>query len=91
MPPRRRCTNANLLPVPDAEAEALAAACRVTFRASGAQSLAPQCMTYDRRLHVFQYDWKLGKATGNETITAQVSYPPSSYLTTGSETITIVK
>jgi hypothetical protein len=48
-------------------------------------------MTYDRRLHVFQYDWKLGKATGNETITAQVSYPPSSYLTTGSETTTIVK
>jgi hypothetical protein len=53
-------------------------------------NLAPQCVTYDRRLHLLKYDWKLARRRGMRPLPPSL-YPPSSYLTTGSETITIVK
>jgi hypothetical protein len=76
--------------ISDSEAAALAAACRVTFSASGAQNLGPACMKYDSTTHQFIYNWMLSKAgAGAETIAVTVSYPGTSTTTTKSESITI--
>ncbi len=75
--------------ISDAEGAGLAADCRVTFSATGAQSPAPVCMTYDKSKHQFVYPWKLGKALGAETLTVAISYPNTSAITTSTVTITI--
>jgi len=77
--------------ISDAEAAGLASECRVTFRATGAQTLAGQCMKYDASVHQFIYSWKLGATTGAETIYTDVSYPSRATKTTKSEGITITR
>jgi hypothetical protein len=80
----------NGVQIPDAVAAGLASACEVNFSASGAQTLAPQCMKYNAPSHQFVFTWKLAKTgTGSETITVTVSYPGTSTTTTNSEPITI--
>ena len=88
-PRRVALANAAGTRIPDAEVSALASACRVTFSATGAQSVAPPCMKYDRSTHQFIYNWKVGKTTGAETVSAQVSYPSTTTKTTKSHGITI--
>lgn len=76
--------------IPDAEAAALAAACRVTFSASGAQSKGPDCMRYDADQNQFVYVWKLARAgTGLATINASVSYPGNNTVTQLTMQVTI--
>lgn len=76
--------------IPDAEAAALARACRVTFSATGAQTKNSQCLKYDAEVDQFLYNWKLGKnGTGTATIIVSVSYPGTTRITTLSEQITI--
>ena len=77
--------------IPDTEAAALASACRVTFSATGAQTLAAQCMRYEPSSRQFLYNWKIGTATGTETISAQVSYPPATTTTIKTDSIRITK
>jgi hypothetical protein len=78
--------------ISDAEATALAAACRVTFQASGAQSKGPDCMKYDFEKDQFVYTWKLGKnGTGAATIVVRISYPGTAVQTQLSESITIIR
>jgi hypothetical protein len=73
--------------ISDAEAAGLLSpTCFVKFSTSGAQTVA--CMKYDVLNHQFVYNWKLGNATGQETITVTVS---SGGVTSKSESITIVK
>jgi hypothetical protein len=85
-------TDANGVPISDAEAAGLLApTCRVNFSASGAQEVAPTCVEYDAGKHQFTYDWKLGKQTGEETITVTVSYPSTSKTTTNSQSMKIKK
>lgn len=76
--------------ITDAEASALAAACRVTFSATGAQPKSAQCMKYDPLTDQFVYTWKLAKSpTGTDTIAVAVSYPGTTITTVLSETIQI--
>jgi hypothetical protein len=76
--------------ISDAQAAALASACKVTFSASGAQTKTAQCMKYDATNHQFVYSWMLAKnGTGAETITVTVSYAGTTTTTTKSESITI--
>ena len=76
--------------ISDAAATALAAACRVRFSTSGAQTLAAQCMKYDATMDQFVYTWKLGKqGTGAATIRAAISYPGTSSTTQLTAQITI--
>jgi hypothetical protein len=80
--------------ISDAEARALvssASSCKVKFRASGVQTLAPDCMKYDAGTDQFLYNWKLGSAQGVETVFVEVSYTGSATKTTKSEAITITK
>ena len=78
--------------ISDTEGAALAADCRVTFTAAGAQSKAPQCLKYDPLMDQFIYAWKLGRnGTGSATISVSISYPPSSVVTQLSESITIIR
>jgi hypothetical protein len=75
-----------------AEAAALAAACLVTFQASGAQSKGPDCLNYDADKQQFIYTWKLGKnGTGAATIVVRISYPGTAVVTQLSEPITITR
>jgi hypothetical protein len=84
--------NAAGVRIPDAEAAALASACRVTFSAAGAQSQPAQCLRYDSVMHQFVFNWKLGKQPpGAVTISAAVSYPGATLTTKLTENITIVK
>lgn len=77
----------------DAEAAALASACRVTFAASGAQTVTSgPCLKYDPRSDQFVYNWKLGKRpTGQATVSVVVSYPETTVTTTRSVTIAITR
>ena len=62
--------------ISDAEASALARACRVQFSASGAQTRTPICAKYDAANDQFVATWKLGKrGTGPATIRMAVGYP----------------
>jgi hypothetical protein len=75
--------------IADAEAAGLLSpTCSVNFSASGAQAVVPTCMKYDALNDQFVYNWKLGKAPGQQTITITVS---SGGVTSKSGSITIVK
>ncbi|HET7168680.1 MAG TPA: hypothetical protein VFI69_05715 [Candidatus Limnocylindrales bacterium] len=79
------------LRIPDAEAAALAAACRVTFTATGAQSQTAQCVGYDPTKDQFVITWKLAKKPlGSATIRVSVSYPGTSSATVMTRQVTIV-
>jgi len=67
----------------------LSPTCRVKFSASGAQTVNPVCVTYDALTKQFQYNWKLGKAAGAETVTVTVSYPGTDYTITNSASAVI--
>ena len=74
----------------DAEAAALASACRVTFSATGVQPKSSQCMKYDAASDQFIYSWKLAKSpAGSVTVIVEVSYPGSSVTTVLSRSILI--
>jgi hypothetical protein len=74
--------NASGTRISDAEGAALAAACRVKFSTTGAQTTAPQCMKYDATTDQFVYAWKLAKSgTGIATIIVTIEYPGSSLTT----------
>ena len=74
----------------DADAAALASACRVTYTGSGAQTTGPTCLRYDAARDQFVGSWKLGKrGTGPTSLTATVSYPETSRTTSRSLDITI--
>jgi len=78
-------------PIPDAAAAALAAACRVRFSASGAQTLSPRCMRYDAAANQFIYGWQLAKlGAGSETIRASITYPGTASTTNKTAQITIM-
>jgi hypothetical protein len=76
--------------IADAAGASLAASCRVTFSATGAQPKPAQCMKYDPATDQFVFTWKLDKTgTGPATIAVSVSYPGSSTVTRLSEGIVI--
>jgi hypothetical protein len=75
--------------ISDSDATAAAAAHRVTFSVSGAQTLGPQNMAYDAGGNQFQYDWHLGSAKGPAVVSVTVTYPGTSATTTMTESITI--
>ena len=84
--------DANGVRISDAQAAALLApTCRVKFSASGVQTQAPTCVKYDTAMHQFVYSWKLGNASGAETIMVTVSYPGTATTTIKSEPITITQ
>lgn len=61
--------------ISDSEGQALAAACRVKFSASGAQAKSPQCMKYDAEKDQFVYAWRLARnGSGTATIRVTVDY-----------------
>lgn len=76
--------------ISDADAAALAAGCRVTFTATGAQSRTSQCLRYDVSKDQFVATWKLAKKPlGAATIQVSVSYPGTTTVTQISDVITI--
>ena len=77
----------------DAEAAALAQACRVRFGVTGAQVVANgPCLKYDAGKDQFVYTWKLKpQGTGSATISVTVSYPGSTVTTTLSIPIVITR
>jgi hypothetical protein len=75
--------------IKDKEAAALAARCAVTASATGAQSIGPVCLRYDRDAHQFVSKWRLGAATGAVTVTATVSYLDSATTTSISSNVTV--
>lgn len=76
--------------ISDTEGAALAAACRVRFSATGAQTTAAQCMKYDAAMDQFVYAWKLASnGTGTATIVVTVTYPGSTTTTQLTLPITI--
>ena len=76
----------------DAAAAALAANCRVTFSATGAQAVTGKCLRYDPKMDQLVFNWKLGKnPLGTTVLKVAISYPGSSTVTTLSEAITIVR
>jgi hypothetical protein len=76
----------------DSEASALAQACRVKFSATGAQTVAGQCLKYDAATDQFVFTWKLKKnQLGSATISISISYPGSTTTTVLSESIVIIK
>ena len=78
--------------ISDAEASALAQACRVQFSASGAQTRTPICAKYDPEKDQFVATWKLGKrGTGPATIRMSVSYPGTTVETRLTLSITIIR
>jgi hypothetical protein len=74
-------------PIPDSVAAALAAACAVTFSASGAQTQSPTCMTYDGAQFIF--GWKVGDECGEVTLAIRVDYGTGTP-TTLTRTITVI-
>ena len=68
--------------ISDPAASALAAACHVTFSATGAETASGQCMNYDQAGHQFVFTWKLRGGVGPATIAATVAYPGSPATTT---------
>jgi hypothetical protein len=92
VPVKVALANASGVKIPDAQAGALSAACRVTFTATGAQSQPAQCLRYDLGARQFVFNWKLGKQPlGAVTISAAVSYPGATLTTKLTENITIKK
>lgn len=82
--------NASGARISDAEGVALAAACRVRFSVTGAQTKAADCMKYDSVADQFIYTWKLAKTgTGAATIIVSITYPGSSTITQRTLSITI--
>lgn len=78
--------------ITDAEATALARACRVTFEVNGVRTQAAQCVKYDPLTDQFVSNWKVGKgAIGEATIVVSVSYPVTQVTTRLSESITITR
>jgi len=78
--------------ISDADAAALSSpTCRVMFSASGAQTVNATCMRYDPTTHQFLFNWKLGRATGSETIKITISYPGTTTTTTKTEAVTLTK
>jgi predicted extracellular nuclease len=59
--------------IPDVEAASIG--CRLTIAVSGAQALAPTCLTYDPTNDVFTFTTPTGSAKGAIDITAALSYP----------------
>jgi len=82
--------NASGTRISDTEGAGLAAACRVNFSTTGAQTTSAQCMKYDATNDQFVYAWKLAKTgTGAATIIVTVTYPGSSTTTQRTLSITI--
>jgi hypothetical protein len=78
--------------ISDAEAQALAQACRVTFSATGVQPVVDKCLKYDAASDQFQFNWKLKKSPlGMATLTVSISYPGSTSKTSLSLAVTIIK
>jgi probable HAF family extracellular repeat protein len=78
--------------ISDSRAMLLASApCRVVVLASGAQTLAKKCMTYDAAANQFFFNWNLRTTgTGIATIEVRVNYgAPGPLKTIKSKTITI--
>jgi CSLREA domain-containing protein len=76
--------------ISDSAAAALAAACRVRFSVTGAQTASPQCMKYDAAADQFIHTWKLAKnGTGAATIRVSITYPGTSSTTEKTAAITI--
>ncbi|MDP9219421.1 MAG: Ig-like domain repeat protein [Actinomycetota bacterium] len=77
VPVKFTVTDVNGVKVDDATAAALIAApCRLTVSATGVQTLASKCPTYDSSIDVFQYNWKTTKnGTGAVTVKVSLSYP----------------
>jgi hypothetical protein len=89
VPVKFALADANGVQISDSEAQSLLSpTCRVMFTATGAQTFS-DCFKYDTVKHQFVYDWKLGPRSGNETITASVSYPGTTAATSLSEAIAI--
>jgi hypothetical protein len=83
-------TDARGRPIPDAEAAALAAACRVTFSAAGAQGTTPRCLKYERITNLFAGAWKLSRSgVGSATMTIRATYPGTAIATSVSRQVTI--
>lgn len=78
--------------IDDADAQALARACALTFSVSGAQAKHAQCMKYDAIDDQFVFTWKLAKMPlGDATIKVTVAYAGTTSTTELSELITIIK
>jgi hypothetical protein len=76
--------------ISDADAEALAADCRVTFSASGAQATGPDCMRYDAEEDQFVFNWRLAReGTGEASIKASIAYPGTNATTEKTMQVTI--
>ena len=89
VPIKLALTDANNVPIPDTEAQALANACRVSFATTGAQTTTG-CLKYDTKAHQFVFNWKIAQPTaGPTTIKVAVSYPGTAITTDLAETITI--
>jgi CotH protein/lamin tail-like protein len=77
--------------ISDAEAQGLLSpSCVVRFVATGVQT-ADACMKYDTANHQLVFNWKLGKPTGNVTISVQIGYAGTTTKTVLSEPIAITK
>jgi hypothetical protein len=77
--------------ISDAEAQGLLSpSCGVWFVATGVQT-TDACMKYDTANHQLVFNWKLGKPTGNVTISVQIGYAGTTTKTVLSEPITITK
>jgi hypothetical protein len=89
VPVKFALADANGVRIADSEAQGLLSpTCRVTFSATGAQSVSG-CVKYDTANHQFIYNWKLGQKTGNVTISVTVSYPGTTGTTVLSEPIVV--
>jgi len=89
VPIKLALADANGVRISDAEAQGLLSpTCRVMFSAVGMQT-ASACMKYDLVNHQFVYNWKLGQATGNVTITVSVSYPGTASTTSLSTSMVV--
>jgi hypothetical protein len=67
--------DASGLPVTTAVAQALAAACQVTFSAWGAQSHDLVCMHYNARRHRFNWQWRTSHVTGSVLLRVAATVP----------------
>jgi hypothetical protein len=92
VPVKFALANGSSTRIGDAEASALAHACRITFSATGAQTKAASCVKYDAAKDQFVFNWKLAKrGIGAATITVSISYAGTATKTTMSAQITITR
>ena len=87
VPIKLQLTGAGGQLISDAEAKAWSrrTGCRLQVSASGAQSLAPSCMSYDVATKQFTFNWKLGtKGTGTAKLVVTITYPGTTQVTTRS-------